>query len=610
MFLITKEGIWADEEADQNNVRKVLAVALTVIVGVVTMIPDSAIRTNADESDAAAAVEATEDVTSLTEYTISEDALAAADETAGDLTEEETTETAPDTPGATEEASTEISGNAEESTEETSEEASTEDVTTEEGTTEEKAEEPAVEENTLVVFDHIYNEGISLSQDFSSCELLVKTSDPSVFTKNTNVVSEYEGVYLLRFANAEETKSAYSYYYDKVGSIEVNKVCFSISTVEETPQETPQETEAPAQEETPSTEVAAPKEAVPDVADLSGLNQGNDALSLAQNLPDTNMSGAIALIDTGCSGADKSVSVLGGGSGDDNGHGTKMLNAIKEEYPSARVLSIKALNASGSAQISDIYAAIKYAIDARVSVINLSLVAPRSSETALVEQAINEAISNGIVVVGAAGNQGMDASSLVPSGMSGVVVAGACDDKGVRQSFSNYGSTVDYNVVASSTSEASAILSAMIARDGVSGLKVNEGKLFATDYVASETDATEATTEAATEDVTETTTEAATTEDVIGVIPDDSTASDATGTDADKKHWNIKDLIEGVFRVQGIIGYDTANTFMQDIFSSAYGFHMVLEQAATPTAPIMSHGCYMDTIRISSVERSQSLDIS
>lgn len=556
----------------KNNVRKVLAVALTVIVGVVTMIPDSAIRTNADESDAAAAVEATEDVTSLTEYTISEDALAAADETAGDLTEEETTETAPDTPGATEEASTEISGNAEESTEETSEEASTEDVTTEEGTTEEKAEEPAVEENTLVVFDHIYNEGISLSQDFSSCELLVKTSDPSVFTKNTNVVSEYEGVYLLRFANAEETKSAYSYYYGKVGSIEVNKVCFSISTGEETPQETPQETEAPAQEETPSTEVAAPKEAVPDVADLSGLNQGNDALSLAQNLPDTNMSGAIALIDTGCSGADKSVSVLGGGSGDDNGHGTKMLNAIKEEYPSARVLSIKALNASGSAQISDIYAAIKYAIDARVSVINLSLVAPRSSETALVEQAINEAISNGIVVVGAAGNQGMDASSLVPSGMSGVVVAGACDDKGVRQSFSNYGSTVDYNVVASSTSEASAILSAMIARDGVSGLKVNEGKLFATDYVASETDATEATTEAATEDVTETTTEAATTEDVIGVIPDDSTASDATGTDADKKHWNIKDLIEGVFRVQGIIGYDTANTFMRDIFSSAYGF--------------------------------------
>ena len=115
----------------KNNVRKVLAVALTVIVGVVTMIPDSAIRTNADESDAAAAVEATEDVTSLTEYTISEDALAAADETAGDLTEEETTETAPDTPGATEEASTEISGNAEESTEETSEEASTEDVTTE-----------------------------------------------------------------------------------------------------------------------------------------------------------------------------------------------------------------------------------------------------------------------------------------------------------------------------------------------------------------------------------------------------------------------------------------------------------------------------------------------
>ena len=523
----------------KNNARKVLAVALTVIVGAVTMMPDSAIRTNADEGDAAATVEATtEDVTALTEYTISEDALAAADETAGDLTEEtteETTEITPDVTEVTEESSTEVSLE----TDVTSEEVTTTEEVTTEGTT----EEPVVEENTLVVFDHIYNEGISLSQDFSSCELLAKTSDPSVFTKNTNVVSEYEGVYLLRFNNAEETKSAYSYYYDKVNSIEVNKVCFSISTVEETPQETPQETEAPAQEETPSTEVAAPKEAVPDVADLSGLNQGNDALSEVQSLPDVSLSGAIALIDTGCSGADKCVSVLGGGAGDDNGHGTKMFNAIKEEYPSARVLSIKALDASGKAQISDIYAAIKYAIDSNVSIINLSMVALRSSETAIVEQAVNEAISNGIVVVGAAGNQGMDASSLVPSGMSGVVVAGACDDKGMRQSFSNYGSTVDYNVVADSTSEASAVLSAMIARDGASNLKVNEGKLFATDYTASETDAEETTTEATTEDAT---TEA-TTEGTIGVVPDDATVSDATKTDADKKPWNVGELIDGLF---------------------------------------------------------------
>lgn len=527
----------------KNNARKVLAVALTVIVGVVTMIPDSAIRTNADEGDAAATVEATtEDVTALTEYTISEDALAAADETAGDLTEE-TTETAPDLSETTEEASTEASLNEEEITSE-------EVTTTEEVTTEGTTEEPVVEENTLVVFDHIYNEGISLSQDFSSCELLVTTSDPSVFTKNTNVVSEYEGVYLLRFNNAEETKSAYSYYYGKVSSIEVNKVCFSISTVEETPQETPQETETPAQEETPSTEVAAPKEEVPDVADMSGLNQGNDALSEVQSLPDVSLSGAIALIDTGCSGADKSVSVLGGGTGDDNGHGTKMFNAIKEEYPSACVLSIKALDASGKAQISDVYAAIKYAIDSNVSIINLSMVALRSSETAIVEQAINEAISKGIVIVGAAGNQGMDASSLVPSGMSGVVVAGACDDKGMRQSFSNYGATVDYNVVADSTSEASAVLSAMIARDGVSGLKVNEGKLFATDYTASESDAGETTTEATTEATTEDTTTEATTEGTIGVVPDDATVSDATKTDADKKPWNVGELIDGLFHSQ------------------------------------------------------------
>ena len=279
----------------KNNARKVLAVALTVIVGVVTMIPDSAIRTNADETDATTAVEATtEDVTALTEYTISEDALAAADETTGDLTTEETTEVILDLSGTNEEASGDLSLDTEKSEEATTEGVYLEETTEEESTealTEESTEEATME--SLVVFDHIFNEGISLSQDFSSCELLVTTSDPSVFTKNTKVVSEYEGVYLLRFNNAEETKSAYSYYYGKVSSIEVNKVCFSISTVEQTPQEVPQENT----QEAPQEETGATTEAVPDVADLSGLNQGNDALSEVQNLPDVSLSAPNALID-------------------------------------------------------------------------------------------------------------------------------------------------------------------------------------------------------------------------------------------------------------------------------------------------------------------------
>ncbi|RHU80980.1 hypothetical protein DXC24_15850, partial [Clostridium sp. OM08-29] len=314
-------------------------------------------------------------------------------------------------------------------------------------------------------------------------------------------------------------------------------------------------TEAPATE-APAVEtqtVGTTEAPVPDVADLSSVNTGDDAFSNVSDLPDISLNGAIAVIDTGCSGANvkKAVSVLGGSTADDNGHGTAMMDAIVNEYNGASILSIKALDASGRAQVSDIYAAIKYAVDSNVSVISLSMAALRTSETALVEQAVNEALSKGIVVVGAAGNQGSDASSFIPGGMSGVITAGSCDETGTRQAFSNYGSAVDYNIVSSSTSEACAMLAAMIARDGVSGLKVNEGNLFATDYVpetSTGTDGSETepavTTETVTteEAVTETTTEAATTEETA--------TADATASDSGKKKWNIGDLINGLFEMQ------------------------------------------------------------
>ena len=463
----------------------------------------------------------------------------AADTAGDDMSTEETLD------GETADASTESV---------TTEAAETSETTEAAGTTEAAVTEAEPEE-TLVVFDHVYNENAPVSgKDFSSCELLAK-ADPSVFTKNTEVVSVLNGVYMLRFGSAEETKNAYTYYYDKVQSLDVNVNAFTISSENtDVPVTEAPATEAPAPETTETQTVETEVSPVPDVADLSSVNTGDDAFSNVSDLPDISLNGAIAVIDTGCSGANvkKAVSVLGGSTADDNGHGTAMMDAIVKEYNGASILSIKALDASGRAQVSDIYAAIKYAVDSNVSVISLSMAALRTSETALVEQAVNEALSKGIVVVGAAGNQGSDASSFIPGGMSGVITAGSCDATGTRQAFSNYGSAVDYNIVSSSTSEACAMLAAMIARDGVSGLKVNEGNLFATDYVpetSTGTDGSETepavTTETVTteEAVTETTTEAATTEE--------TTPADATASDSGKKKWNIGDLIDGLFHMQG-----------------------------------------------------------
>ena len=460
----------------------------------------------------------------------------------------ETTETteAADTAGddvSTEEALD--SETADASTESVTTEAAETSETTEAAGTTEAAVTEAEPEETLVVFDHVYNENAPVSgKDFSSCELLAK-ADPSVFTKNTEVVSVLNGVYMLRFGSAEETKNAYTYYYDKVQSLDVNVNAFTISS-ENT--DVPV-TEAPAPETTETQTVETEVSPVPDVADLSSVNTGDDAFSNVSDLPDISLNGAIAVIDTGCSGANvkKAVSVLGGSTADDNGHGTAMMDAIVNEYNGASILSIKALDASGRAQVSDIYAAIKYAVDSNVSVISLSMAALRTSETALVEQAVNEALSKGIVVVGAAGNQGSDASSFIPGGMSGVITAGSCDETGTRQAFSNYGSAVDYNIVSASTSEACAMLAAMIARDGVSGLKVNEGNLFATDYVPETSTGTDGSkTEPAV------TTEAVTTEEIVTetTTTEETATADVSASDSGKKKWNIKDLISGLFEVQ------------------------------------------------------------
>ena len=343
--------------------------------------------------------------------------------------------------------------------------------------------EENVQEAQFVVFDHIYNENVPLYRNFSSCELLVK-ADPSVFTRNTEVVSVLDGVYMLRFSSEEETRNAYTYYYDKVQSIDVNVSAFTISSGD---------TEAPVTE-TPVTETpeqGITEVPVPDVADLSEVTE----------LPDTSMHGTIALIDTGCSGKNvrKAVSVIGENAADDNGHGTAMYNAITAEYPDAQILSIKALGADGTAQISDIYAAIRYAIDSDVKIINLSIAARKTAASGLIDEIIKEATDKGIIVVGAAGNQGRRAALYVPGGLPEVVTAGACDSKGKRLEKSNYGDTVDYNVFASSTSEAAAILSAMIDRDGIEKLPVNQGKIFATDYVVPQTTEAEVTTEAITE---------------------------------------------------------------------------------------------------------------
>ena len=315
---------------------------------------------------------------------------------------------------------------------------STEKVTTEEQN--EKTEEKVPTFTSLL-------DGVNVSGiDFSSKELLIGTDDASVFTWDTTVVSEYNGVYLTRYNSVEETKNAYSYYINKVDYVSPN-IEFSVQDNEDE-----------------------------EGADLSQMNQGDDAFSNLNDMDAVSVpSKTIALIDTGVNASDLvgSVSVIGDDTSDDNGHGTRMYGYIKDEYPDAKILSIKAMDASGKGKASDVCAAIMYAIESDVDIINLSISAFSTKDNEVVRNIIEEAIASGITVVGAAGNDGKNVKYFIPGAISDAVIVGACDEAGRRLSASNYGATVNFNLVSESTSEAAARMSGIIAsNNGESKIKI------------------------------------------------------------------------------------------------------------------------------------------
>ncbi len=86
--------------------------------------------------------------------------------------------------------------------------------------------------------------------------------------------------------------------------------------------------------------------------------------------------------------------------------------------------------------------AFEYAISRKVDVIHLSVGWPKSYQTIELEQIIQKAISQGIIVVSAAGNSSQRAN-IFPCQMEGVICVGALRPNGEVARFSNWGMQVD-----------------------------------------------------------------------------------------------------------------------------------------------------------------------
>lgn len=290
--------------------------------------------------------------------------------------------------------------------------------------------------------------------EFSSKRLLV-AADASVIIDPEHVLSSYAGVYLMQYDTETQAKYAYAYYYGKSEFVDVDTV-ISVADGDN------------------SANAAVPMAAEENpIAELQAAVEKNPIQAI----------GAIAIIDTGVNdvgNVTESVSMIGDNTVDENGHGTKMAHLITEQNPNVSILSIKALGADGTGDVSAVYAAIRYAIDKKVSVINLSMSAVSTAENAALTSIIDEATAAGIAVVGAAGNNGRDARFYIPGNIESAYIIGAANEDGARIPTSNYGSTVDFNVIANSTSEATAKFSGYYT---LNGAVADQKLVFSTDYM-------------------------------------------------------------------------------------------------------------------------------
>jgi len=144
---------------------------------------------------------------------------------------------------------------------------------------------------------------------------------------------------------------------------------------------------------------------------------------------------------------------------DDNGHGTHVAGiaaangSLKGVAPGANIVAVKALDSSGTGTEEDVVAAIDYCIEHRDEFNITAIVMSFGDESSEDNEtycdqfatgiAINTAVSNGIFVAVASGNNGYTSGISYPACASGAVSVGATDDSDNIASFTNRAEILD-----------------------------------------------------------------------------------------------------------------------------------------------------------------------
>jgi thermitase len=143
---------------------------------------------------------------------------------------------------------------------------------------------------------------------------------------------------------------------------------------------------------------------------------------------------------------------------DDVGHGTHVcgilaargLKMTKGVVPSCKIIPVRVLGAMkrgesvvGAGLLDNINTGIKWAVDQGVDVINMSLGIKHEGGGLPHEEVIKYALSKGITIVAASGNDGTK-DLYYPGALPGVIAVGAVDNNDQIAGFSTYGAHVSF----------------------------------------------------------------------------------------------------------------------------------------------------------------------
>jgi subtilisin family serine protease len=159
-------------------------------------------------------------------------------------------------------------------------------------------------------------------------------------------------------------------------------------------------------------------------ADVSATNDPSDAQTADVNQR------TVAVLDQ------RTVAVLDGGNYSAFGHGTMTAGIVHLVAPQAKIMPLKAFQASGAGYESDILRAIYYAVTNGANVMSMSWDFPTySGELAT---AVKYAQSKGLIAIASAGNDGKY-EFVYPGALPGVINIASTSDQDVQSTFTNYG---------------------------------------------------------------------------------------------------------------------------------------------------------------------------